>query len=60
MFMSEFSKLLETLTIAFGQLLITGDMNFHLDDLSDRVVIAFLDLLDACGLCQHVHELVML
>ena len=56
MFMSEFSKLLETLTIASGQLLITGDMNFHLDDSSDRDAIAFLDLLDSCGLCQHVRE----
>ena len=58
MFMSEFSKLMETLTIASnsGQLLITGDMNFHLDDSSDRDAIAFLDLLDSCGLCQHVRE----
>ena len=31
-------------------------MNFHLDDLSDRDAIAFLDLLDSCGLRQHVHE----
>ncbi|XP_072033073.1 uncharacterized protein [Amphiura filiformis] len=55
MFMTEFSQRLETLTIAPGHLLITGDMNFHLDDSSDRKATAFMDLLDSCGLCQHVH-----
>jgi hypothetical protein len=56
MFMTEFSLLLETLIISPGQLLITGDANFHVNDTSDRDAIAFLELLDSSGLCQHVQE----
>ena len=36
-------------------LLITGDLNFHINCLSDADARTFVDLLEAFGLIQHVH-----
>lgn len=54
MFLSEFSLLLETLATVNNNLLISGDFNFHVDDVKNRDAMAFLDLLDSAGLQQRV------
>ena len=38
------------------ELIITGDLNFHLDDLQDPETVKFLRILDDHGLVQHVRE----
>ena len=38
------------------ELIITGDINFHLDDLQDPETVKFLRMLDDYGLVQHVKE----
>ena len=52
-FLTEFSTLLETLVIAPGHLLITGDFNLHLDQQSSRVD-RFKMMLSTANLVQHV------
>ncbi|XP_052256472.1 uncharacterized protein LOC127861832 [Dreissena polymorpha] len=37
-------------------IIIVGDLNFHLDVPSNRETIKFLSILDACGLKQHVNK----
>lgn len=54
MFFTEFASLLETLITCPGQLLITGDFNFHIEDQQDSNARMFLDLLDSANLHQHV------
>ena len=56
LFLDEFSSLLEKLVISNGPLLITGDFNFHLDNLSDRAAARFQAMLDVFDLKQHVRD----
>ncbi|XP_052791708.1 uncharacterized protein LOC128225851 [Mya arenaria] len=37
-----------------NNVIITGDLNFHLDNLSDRDTIKFNSVLQSCGMYQHV------
>ena len=37
-------------------IIITGDLNFHLDILSDRDTIQFNSVLQSCGMLQHLKE----
>ncbi|KAK2568581.1 hypothetical protein P5673_006515, partial [Acropora cervicornis] len=54
-FMNDFSALLETIIISSGKLIITGDFNFHMDDVPlNQDASLFMDLLDYYGLVQHV------
>ena len=53
-FSEEFSNLLESIVMCAEVLLISGDFNFHLDDLSDNDAKTFTDLLETFGLSQHV------
>ena len=54
-FMNDFSALLATIIISSGKLIITGDFNFHMDDVPlNHDASLFMDLLDYYGLVQHV------
>ena len=54
-FLDEFANFLESIILSPEPLVITGDMNIHVDDPNDSDVIKFLDLLDTHGLTQHVN-----
>ena len=49
-FFTDFSMLLETLTLVSDYLLLTGDFNFHMDKENDASVNVFKDLLESAGL----------
>ena len=53
-FLDELSLLLQSSTAMSGEVIITGDLNFHLDDPSDQNARKFLDILDEQGFVQHV------
>ncbi len=55
-FLREFSEYLETALLLPGSLLITGDFNLHVDNSEDSDAANFLQILDSCGLKQHIHE----
>ena len=55
-FFSDFSTLLETLTLSAGHLIILGDFNFHIDVPQNSHGSRFLELLQCANLCHHVHE----
>ncbi|CAB4021845.1 Hypothetical predicted protein, partial [Paramuricea clavata] len=54
MFFDEFSDLLERLAVSSGKLVLLGDFNFHVDDLTNPQAARFLDLLDCYNLKQHI------
>ena len=51
-FFQEFGTFLEDITSTPGRLLITGDFNFHVDDLTDREASIFMDMITSAGLTQ--------
>ena len=53
-FLDEFADYLESTVLTPEPLLITGDINIHVDVPDDPDAIKFLDLLDFLGLAQHV------
>ena len=53
-FLDEFGTLLEELIVIEADLLIVGDFNFHMDDLTDGNAIRFNRLLTTFDLQQHV------
>lgn len=53
-FLEEFADYVESVILSPETLLITGDMNIHVDNVDDADAIKFLDLLDCMGLVQHV------
>ena len=53
-FFSRNSHLLETVTVAPGHLLLTGDLNFHMESPGDCYAASFRELLESAGLKQHV------
>ena len=55
-FLPDFARFLETLLLGPGHLLITGDLNFHLDDPNDADQLKFCDLLSSMGLRQLVTD----
>ena len=60
-FFDEFSMLLERLVSSPGNLLLNGDLNFHINDPSDSTASQFLDLLncfnlDIFNLCTQTHK----
>ena len=49
--------MLESLIISSGHLIITGDFNFHVDNIQEkRDASAFMELLSSFGLHQHIAE----
>jgi exonuclease III len=55
-FFEELSKYINQHVIAPEELLITGDLNFHLDKPTDPSTQKFMSLLHEHGLTQHVNE----
>ena len=53
-FFDEFSQFLENVVMCPEVLVISGDFNFHLDDLRDNDTKKFKDLLETFSLSQHV------
>lgn len=53
-FITEFCDLIDSLILCKDQLLITGDFNFHMNDLNDNNAGRFKDILESTGLTQHV------
>ena len=53
-FFYEFSQFLENVVMCPEVLVISGDFNFHLDDLRDSDNKKFMDLLETFSLSQHV------
>ena len=54
LFISEFSALLEDIISSLSELIITGDFNIHVDDVTSHCATAFLSILDSFGLSQLV------
>ena len=54
MFFTDFSELIELLTICDQPLLISGDFNFHIDNTANSDAMKFTDILDSANLAQHV------
>ena len=52
MFYNDFSTLLEDLAVVPGNLIVTRDFNFHVDDPSNSDAAKFLDMLSSAGLDQ--------
>ena len=59
MFLNEFSVLLEDLAVVTGNLIITGDFNFHFENASNREAARFMDLLQSVigATYKHGHTL---
>lgn len=53
-FLDEFTEVVSNAILAPGHMLVTGDFNFHIDDLSDSDAMQFLHLLDTLNLEQYV------
>ncbi|CAB4011578.1 Hypothetical predicted protein [Paramuricea clavata] len=54
-FLNEFAEYLESIVLSPEPLLVTGDMNIHVDDANDTDAVKFLDLLESMGMTQHVN-----
>ena len=54
LFFEEFTPALQSYAMSPGDLLITGDINFHLDIPSESAPRRFLELIDSFGLMQHI------
>ncbi|XP_062616752.1 uncharacterized protein LOC134278448 [Saccostrea cucullata] len=55
-FFDEWSHFLDSVVVDHRELIITGDLNFHLDNVQDPEGVKFLRILDDHGLVQHVKE----
>ena len=55
-FISEFTCILEILSLSVGELCIIGDFNLHVDNLKDSSAAKFLNLLEVFGLQQNVSK----
>ena len=53
-FMDEFATYLESIILVAVPLIVTGDLNIHVNDTNDPNASEFLDLLLSIGLKQHV------
>jgi hypothetical protein len=53
-FFEELTSLLEIVSAYSSEIVISGDFNIHVDDITDPNARRFLDLLDAFDLLQHV------
>ena len=53
-FLAEFSQLMDSMAMDTSNLLVAGDFNFHMDNISNNNTRRFLDLLEVADLKQHV------
>jgi hypothetical protein len=54
MFLEEFTEYMEPVILCKEPLIITGDFNFHVNDMNDNTASKFMDLVFTLGLEQHV------
>ena len=54
LFLTEISDLLSICSIDYDRILLTGDLNLHIDIASDTVAMSFLQLLHSVDFTQHV------
>jgi Reverse transcriptase (RNA-dependent DNA polymerase)/Endonuclease-reverse transcriptase len=54
-FITEFTSLLENFISSSSEIIITGDLNLHVDNLSAPYSTSFLDLLETFNLKQHIN-----
>src|SRR5208282_4912738 len=52
--LTQFADIIERLAVFAAPILIIGDVNVHLDDLSSTYTVDFNNILSDCGLTQHV------
>ena len=55
LFISEFQFILETFTSSANELIISGDFNIHVDNLTDNHTVQFNNLLASFDLTQHIN-----
>ena len=55
-FFEEFSSFLQDKVTGSGDLLMVGDLNFHLDKKTDNTTHKFTDILGSLGIEQHVNK----
>ncbi len=55
-FFEEFTSLLESISTSKSTIILTGDLNIHVDNANDVMALRFLDMLDAFGLVQHINR----
>ena len=55
-FFDEFSNYLETIVLSPEILFISGDFNFHIDDMANTNTMKFNEMLETFGLKQHVSK----
>jgi len=53
-FFDEFSDLLERASVYASSLIVVGDNNIYLDEITDLKTIKFIEILFSHGLVQHV------
>ena len=53
-FLAEFSQLMDIMAMDTPNVLVAGDFNFHMDNISNNDTRRFLDLLEVADLKQHV------
>ena len=56
MFFDEFSDLLEIYACVLGDLILTGDFNFHFEDTDDTNTTRLRDILETFNMIQHVQD----
>lgn len=56
LFLEEFSNFISDLVTRADNILIIGDFNIHINNSTDPLSKAFLDIIDTCGLTQFVCE----
>ena len=54
LFMSEFDEYISELHLQNERIMITGDLNIHIDSTSNRKTLQLTKLLDNCNLIQHI------
>ena len=54
MFLDEIMELLMTLIPKYNNILLLGDFNMHIEDVSNADNIIFNDTMEALGLIQHI------
>ena len=52
----EWPKFLSDLATVDKNIIVTGDLNFHLDKVTDKDTMKFNRILHSCGMKQHVNE----
>lgn len=55
-FLEEWAKFLAKFAVTDKNIIITGDLNFHLDIPTQSDTIKFTSILQSCGMVQHVRE----